>query len=78
MVFRLEEFQKMNPAVDFVKGTEIEITIRGDTMLFRNGVGTVGQIQSEAFCRAMCDVYFGTETVSPALKESVLKGVSSL
>lgn len=75
---KLEEFKKMNPAVDLVEGSEIEITIRGDTMLFKNGVGSVGQIQSEAFCRAMCDVYFGTETVSPALKESVLKGVSAL
>ncbi len=78
MIFRLEEFKKMNPSVDLVEGSEIEITIRGDTMLFKNGVGSVGQIQSEAFCRAMCDVYFGTDAVSPALKESVVKGVSTL
>ena len=30
---RLEEFKKLNPPVDLVQGAEIEMTIRGDTLL---------------------------------------------
>lgn len=75
---RLEEFKKLNPPLDLVKGAEIEITIRGDTLLYKNAVGGVGTIRSEVFTTAMCDVYYGEDAVSPTHKAAVLEGVPKL
>lgn len=75
---KLEEFKNLNPPIDLVEGAEMEMTIRGNTMLYKNSVGGVGQIESEVFCRALCDVYYGEEAVSPGHKEQVVKGVASL
>eukprot|EP00567_Pseudictyota_dubia_P003635 CAMPEP_0197442844 /NCGR_PEP_ID=MMETSP1175-20131217/8762_1 /TAXON_ID=1003142 /ORGANISM="Triceratium dubium, Strain CCMP147" /LENGTH=259 /DNA_ID=CAMNT_0042973393 /DNA_START=46 /DNA_END=825 /DNA_ORIENTATION=- len=75
---KLEEFKKLNPPGDLVEGAEMEMTIRGDTMLYKNSAGGVGAITSSVFCRAMCDVYYGADAVSPAHKEEVVKGVKSL
>lgn len=74
----LEEFKKLNPPVDLVEGAEIEMTIRGDTLLYKNAVGGVGSLKSRRFCEAMCDVYYGEDPVSPTHKESVLEGVRNL
>jgi len=49
---RLEEFKALNPPLDLVKGAEIEITIRGDILLYKNAVGGVGTIRSEVFTAA--------------------------
>jgi hypothetical protein len=68
----------LNPKVDLVEGAEMEITIRGSTMLFKNSLGSVGQIQSAVFCRAMCDVYYGADPVSPGHKDDVVQGISIL
>ena len=76
--FRLEEFKKLNPPVDLIEGAEMEMTIRGDTLLYKNSAGGVGQITSAVFCRAMCDVYYGSDPVSPAHKEEVIKGVQGM
>ena len=35
----LEEFKKLNPPVDLIEGAEMEMTIRGDTLLYKNAVG---------------------------------------
>jgi hypothetical protein len=59
-------------------GAEIEMTIRGDTLLYKNAVGGVGSIRSAVFCRAMCDTYYGANPVSPTHKESVLQGIRNL
>jgi hypothetical protein len=75
---KLEEFKKMNPLIDLVEGAEMEMTIRGNTMLYKNSVGGVGQIESLVFCKALCDVYYGKEAVSPGHKEQVVKGVANL
>lgn len=75
---KLDEFQKLNPPVDLVKGAEIEMTIRGDTLLYKNATGGVGTIRSHAFCHAMCDVFYGSDPVSPTHKEAVLEGVPKL
>ena len=75
---KLEEFKKLNPKVDLVEGAEMEMTIRGNTMLYKNSVGGVGQIESEVFCKALCDVYYGDDAVSPGHKEQVVEGVTSL
>ena len=77
-VTRLEEFKALNPKVDLIEGAEIEMTIRGNTMLYKNSLGSVGQIHSPVFCRAMCDVYYGNDSVSPGHKDDVVKGVSKL
>jgi hypothetical protein len=53
------------------------MTIRGDTLLLKMATG-LGEIKSRAFTEAMCDVYFGSDPVSPTLKEEVLKGIPSL
>lgn len=75
---KLEEFKKLNPKVDLVEGAEMEMTIRGNTMLYKNSLGGIGQIESEAFCKALCDVYYGDDAVSPGHKEKVIEGVASL
>lgn len=59
-------------------GAEIEMTIRGDILLYKNAVGGVGQIRSEVFTRAMCDTYYGSDPVSPGHKEAVLEGIPKL
>ena len=74
----MEEFKKLNPQVDLVEGAEIEMTIRGDTLLYKNAVGSVGSIKSEVFTKALCDTYYGSDPVSPTMKEEVLKGIPKL
>jgi hypothetical protein len=74
----LEEFKKLNPPVDLVEGAEIEMTIRGDTLLYRNAVGGVGAIHSAVFTRALCDVYYGKDPVSPTHKQAVLEGIPKM
>jgi hypothetical protein len=75
---RLEEFKQLNPPVDLVQGAEIEMTIRGDTLLYKNAVGGVGTIRSATFTKAMCDVYYGSDPASPTHKASVLEGIAKL
>lgn len=75
---KLEEFKKLNPSIDLLEGAEMEMTIRGDTMLYKNAVGGIGMIQSEVFCRALCDVYYGEDAVSPSHKQDVMKGIKGL
>ena len=77
-VCRLEEFKKLNPAIDLVKGAEIEMTIRGDTLLYKNAVGGVGMLQSATFCKALCEIYYGDSPVSPTHKEAVIAGIPEL
>jgi len=48
----LEEFKKLNPPIDLIKGAEIEMTIRGDTLLYKNATGGVGTIRSKVFTTA--------------------------
>jgi Chalcone isomerase-like len=74
----LEEFKKLNPPVDLVQGAELEMTIRGDTMLYKNAMGGVGTIRSRVFTEAMCDVFYGADAVSPTMKEAVQNGVPKL
>jgi len=74
----LDEFRKLNPPVDLVQGAEIEMTVRGDTLLYKNAVGGLGQIKSLEFTRAMCDVFYGDDAVSPTHLKDVLVGVKDL
>lgn len=74
----LERFKKMNPPIDLVEGAVLEMTVRGNTMLYKNSTGGVDQIQSEVFCRALCDVYYGNDPVSVGHKNEVVKGVANL
>ena len=50
---KLEEFKKLNPSGDLVEGAVMEMTIRGDTLLYRNSAGTVGAIHSSVFTRCV-------------------------
>lgn len=74
----LAEFKKLNPPVDLIQGAEMEMTIRGDTLLYKNAVGGLGQIKSAAFTKAMCDVFYGSDAVSPTHLDSVLLGVKNM
>mmetsp|Transcript_26279 Transcript_26279/g.38595 ORF Transcript_26279/g.38595 Transcript_26279/m.38595 type:complete len:277 (+) Transcript_26279:51-881(+) len=74
----LEEFKKLNPPVDLIQGAEMEMTVRGDTLLYKNAVGGIGQIRSGVFTSALCDVFYGAEAVSPGHLEDVLKGIKKL
>jgi hypothetical protein len=73
----LEEFKALFAPVDLVEGDEVEMIIRGDTLMLKTALG-VGTIMSRPFTEAMCDVYFGAEPVSPTLKEQVIKGIPNL
>jgi len=74
----LEEFKKLNPKVDLIEGAEMEMTIRGDVLLYKNAVGGLGQIKSAVFTKALCDVYYGADAVSPTHLKSVISGVKNL
>lgn len=74
----LEEFKKLNPKVDLIEGAEMEMTIRGDVLLYKNAVGGLGQIKSAVFTKALCDVYYGADAVSPTHLKSVISGVKKL
>mmetsp|Transcript_7992 Transcript_7992/g.18028 ORF Transcript_7992/g.18028 Transcript_7992/m.18028 type:complete len:263 (+) Transcript_7992:107-895(+) len=74
----LDEFKKLNPPVDLIQGAEMEMTIRGDTLLYKNAVGGLGQIRSAVFTKAMCDVFYGEDCVSQPHLDSVVSGVKSL
>lgn len=56
----------------------MEMTIRGDTLLYKNATGGIGSITSAAFTRALCDTYYGADPVSPTHKESVLQGIRKM
>jgi Chalcone isomerase-like len=73
----LDEFKKLFAPVDLNEGDEVEMTLRGETLLLKTALN-VGSIQSRAFTEAMCDVYFGDDPVSPTLKEEVVKGIAKL
>mmetsp|Transcript_8966 Transcript_8966/g.11925 ORF Transcript_8966/g.11925 Transcript_8966/m.11925 type:complete len:265 (+) Transcript_8966:95-889(+) len=75
---KLTEFKALMPPVDLIKGAEMEMTIRGETMLFKNATGGVGTIHSRVFTAAMCEVYYGEAAVSPSHKEAVLAGIPKL
>jgi len=75
---KLEEFKKLNPSIDLIEGAEIEMTIRGSTLLYKNSVGVVGAIQSDVFCRALCDVYYGNDAVSSVHRDNVIEGIMAL
>lgn len=75
---RLDEFKKLNPPGNLDKDSELLMTIRGDTLLYKNAAGNVGTIHSEVFTKAMCDVYFGSDPVSPTAKKAVIDAVKKL
>lgn len=75
---KLEEFKKLNPPVDLIEGAEMEMTVRGNTMLYKNSLGGVGQIDSEVFCRALCDTFYGKDAVSPGHRDDVVGGIEKL
>ena len=77
-VNRLEEFKGLNAPVDLVEGAEIEMTIRGDTLHYKNATGGVGVLHSRVFTEAMCDVFFGADAVSPTMKAATVEGIPKL
>ena len=64
--------------MDLVEGAEIEMTIRGDTLHYKNATGGVGMLRSRIFTEAMCDVFFGAEAVSPTMKQAAIEGIPKL
>lgn len=74
-LWALEEFKSFNPDGLLMKGAQTYMTIRGDTLLYESPGGVFGQIKSKTFCKAMCDVYYGKDPVSPTHKQSVMDGV---
>lgn len=75
---KIEEFKQLNPPGDMVEGSEVQMTIRGDSFLYRNAAGTVGHIKSEVFTRAICDLYYGSDPASPDHKTAVIEGIKTL
>ena len=75
---RLEEFKKLLPPGDLVSGAVIEMTIRGDTLLLKNSIGGVGAINSMVFCKAMCNIYYGDDAVSPDHRDEAVQGIKKM
>ena len=75
---RLEKFSKLRDFPSLNKGEEILLTIQGDTVECKCANGGTNIVCSEVFTKAVCDVYFGSDPVSPAAKESVLAGMNDL
>jgi hypothetical protein len=48
-----KKLRKLNPPVDLVEGAEIEMTIRGDTLLYRNAMGGLGAIHLPVFMKGI-------------------------
>jgi len=74
----LDKFKAMNPPGELKEGDEMVMTLKGNTMNYRSSSGGIGQIQSEAFVRALADVYFGKDAVSPPAKVATIKGIKAL
>lgn len=74
----LEQFKAMTPPTGLPKGSEVEMTIRGDSFLYKSATGGMGTIRSEVFNRAMCDVYYGSDCVSASHKKAVVDGIPKL
>ena len=72
-----EQFKGLNPEQDLVQGTEMEMIVRGDTMTYWSSIGGIGEIQSEDFCRALCEVYYAEDCVSPSHRDSVIRGIGN-
>jgi hypothetical protein len=62
----------------FYIGAVMEMTIHGDTLLYKNAVGVYGSIHSATFCQALLDTYYGADPVSPSHKASVVQGIAKL
>jgi len=75
---KLEEFKKLLPPGDLVSGAVLEMTIRGDTLLLKNSIGAVGAINSNVFCKAMCNVYYGDDAVSAGHRDDAVKGIKAM
>ena len=75
---QLQAFRQLMPLVELIPGAEVEMTIRGDTLLFKNPTGGVGTIHSHTLTKALCDVYYGKQCVSPGHKNQVLAGIPTL
>lgn len=66
--FKMDEVKEDTDLVfTWAKGGKLTTTIAGRKM---------GTIESEAFCRALYDVFLGSDAVSPSLKSNVYKGVA--
>jgi len=75
---QLNKFKELGPRHDLSVGDIIELSIRGDTMEYKNSLGGVGQIKSIIFTQAICNAFYGEDCVSPSHKEAVIKGISSI
>jgi hypothetical protein len=78
ILHRLEEFSKLRHAGRVNKGDEVTIIIKGPVIECRCSNGGVGVVNSEVLTRAVNDVYFGKDSVSPAAKTSVHEGIRRL
>jgi hypothetical protein len=74
----LEHFSKLREYGCLHKGDEIILTIRGQFLECKCSNGGQNEVESEVFTRAVCDVYFGKDPISPAAKGSVMVGIGSL
>jgi len=74
----LDEFSKLRDYGHLQFGDEIILTIRGDSLHCKCSNGGESVLRSKAFTKAVCDVYFGKDSISPAAKTSVMSGMSQL
>lgn len=74
----MEHFKQLNPPGPLEKDTELLMTIRGDTLLYKNASGSIGTVKSEVFTKAMCDVYYGSDPVSPQAKKAVMETIKKM
>lgn len=76
-LWALDEFSKLRNYGSLQPGEEIILTIQGENIECRCSNGGTSVVHSEVFTRAVCDIYFGDDPISPAAKASVMAGISS-
>jgi len=85
-VATFDKFKSLFPKTDLSEFDEFEFFISGDILLITSGSSSGRRVvdggnrsmQSRPFTEALCDCYFGKDTVSPTLKKDVLKGIMKL
>jgi hypothetical protein len=74
---KLDEFKALNPSGDLLEGSEMIMSLKGDTMYYRTSFGGNGSITSAVFVQALNDVYFGKNAVSGPQRDMIAKNLAS-
>ena len=78
LLYSLDHFSKLRARGSLDKGDDIVLSIEGGCLECKCSNGGYNVVESEVFTKAVCDVYFGNEAISPSARSSVLAGMEQL